>query len=82
MHICGLQPQVNGTNVLIIPSKNPYTFGLTLLDMFLSREELSMSLLFSSSKSDIDIIVEGLEMPHVSHRRLYFMESTIHALTN
>ena len=43
---------VNGTNVLIMPSKNPYTFGLTLLDMFFSREELSMSLLFSSSKSD------------------------------
>ena len=35
MHICGLPPQVNGTvNVLIMPSKNPYTFGLTLLDMF------------------------------------------------
>ena len=38
--------------MLIMPSKNPYKFGLTLLVMFISMEELSMSLLFSSSKSD------------------------------
>ena len=44
--------QVNGTNVLLIPSKNPYTFGLSLLDMFFSKEELSVSLLLYSSKSE------------------------------
>ena len=44
--------QVNGTNVMLIPSKNPYTFGFNLLDMFFSKEELSVSLLFHSNKSD------------------------------
>ena len=44
--------KVNGTNVMLIPSKNPYTFGFSLLDMFFSKEELSVSLLFHSSKSD------------------------------
>ena len=44
--------QVNRTNVMLIPSKNPYTFGFSLLDMFFSKEELSVSLLFHSSKSD------------------------------
>ena len=43
--------QVNGTNVMLIPSKNPYTFGFSVLDMFFSKE-LSVSLLFHSSKSD------------------------------
>ena len=34
------------------------------------------------SGESIDIIVKGLETEHVSHGRIYFMESTIHALTD
>ena len=40
------------TNVLLMPAKNPYIFGPALLDLFFTRQELSQSLLFDSTKSE------------------------------
>eukprot|EP00731_Ephydatia_muelleri_P010460 Em0005g1046a len=47
---------VNGVNVLHLPAKTPYLFGLQLLDMLFSRAELSSSLLFKSTKSERGVL--------------------------
>ena len=35
-----------------MPAKNAYLFGLALMDLFFTRQELSQSLLFASTKSE------------------------------
>eukprot|EP00731_Ephydatia_muelleri_P027172 Em0019g45a len=47
---------VNGVNVLHLPAKTPYLFGLQLLDMLFTRAELSSSLLFKSTKSERGVL--------------------------
>ena len=37
---------------MLMLAKNPYSFGLASLVLFFTREELSVSLLFLSTKSD------------------------------
>eukprot|EP00731_Ephydatia_muelleri_P001695 Em0001g1695a len=41
----------NGVNLTLIPKRNIYTYGLSLLDIFFSKKELRESLLFPSMKS-------------------------------
>eukprot|EP00731_Ephydatia_muelleri_P034604 Em0067g20a len=41
----------NGVNLTLIPKRNIYTYGLSLLDIFSSKKELRESLLFPSMKS-------------------------------
>ena len=43
---------VNGINTLRIPSRDAYSYGLQLMDIFFTKEELATSLLFKSKKSD------------------------------
>lgn len=43
--------EVNGVNVLQISTRDAYSFGLQLLDMMFSKEELGSSLLFKSKRS-------------------------------
>ena len=38
--------QVNGVNVMRIPSRDAYSFGLQLLNILFTKEELAVSLLF------------------------------------
>jgi hypothetical protein len=44
--------QVNGINLLRIPARDAYAYGLNLLDSLFSKEELFTSLLFKSKKSE------------------------------
>lgn len=44
--------QHNGINVLRIPARDVYAYGLHLMDTYFSREELGKSLLFESKKSE------------------------------
>ena len=41
-----------GINVHRIPSSNPYSYGLQLLDALFDKDELANSLMFESTKSD------------------------------
>ena len=43
---------MNGIDVMPLPAKSPYIFGLMLLDVFFTKEELARSLLFSTNKSE------------------------------
>ena len=43
--------QVNGINLLRLSARDAYAFGLQLLDILFTKEELSGSLLFKSKKS-------------------------------
>ena len=43
--------QVNGVNGMRLPSRDCYSFGLQLLDILFTNEELATSLLFQSKKS-------------------------------
>ena len=43
--------QVNGINILRLSARDAYAFGLQLLDILFTKEELSGSLLFKSKKS-------------------------------
>ena len=43
---------MNGIDVMLLPAKSPYIFGLMLLDLFFTKEELARSLLFSTNKSE------------------------------
>lgn len=43
--------QINGVSIFQVPARDVYSFGLTLLDMLFSREELGKSLLLPTSKS-------------------------------
>lgn len=43
---------VNGTNVFKIPFKDPYCYGLQLMDIIFSKQELADSPLFKSSRSE------------------------------
>ena len=42
---------VNGINVMLLPTKGPYKFGLMLLNMLFTKEELARSLIYKSPKS-------------------------------
>ena len=42
--------QVNGVNVMRIPSRDAYSFGLQLLNILFTKEELAVSLLCKSKK--------------------------------
>lgn len=42
---------INGVSIFQVPARDVYSFGLTLLDMLFSREELGKSLLLPTSKS-------------------------------
>ena len=44
--------QVNGVNVMRIPSRDAYSFGLQLLNILFTKEELAVSLLFKSKKGE------------------------------
>lgn len=43
---------INGVNVMQIPSRDAYSFALTLMDVLFTKEELGSSLLFQSKKSN------------------------------
>ena len=55
--------QVNGVNVMRIPSRDAYSFGLQLLNILFTKEELAVSLLFKSKKSE----KPGLEQRRVEN---------------
>ena len=42
---------INGINILRIPSRDAYSYGLRLMDIIFSKEEMGKSLLFKSKKS-------------------------------
>ena len=42
---------INGRNVMLLSARDGYAFGLKLLQMLFSREELSKSLVYASNKS-------------------------------
>jgi hypothetical protein len=42
---------INGVNIMQIPSRDAYSFGLQIMDVLFSKEELGSSLLFQSKKS-------------------------------
>ena len=42
---------INGRNVMLLRVRDGYSFGLKLLDMLFSREELSESIVYASNKS-------------------------------
>ena len=39
-------------NLMRLPAATPYAFGLAVMDVLFTKEELSSSLLFSSKKSN------------------------------
>ena len=41
----------SGINITRLPSRDAYSYGLQLLDIFFTKEELASSLLFKSKKS-------------------------------
>lgn len=43
--------EIHGINVMTVPSRDAYSFGLLLLDMLFTKDELADSLLFQSPKS-------------------------------
>ena len=43
---------INGINVLRLPARDKYAFGLQLLDVLFTKEKLASSLLFKSKKSE------------------------------
>ena len=43
--------QVDGVNLLRIPARDAYAYGLALMDKLFTREEMATSLLFKSKKS-------------------------------
>ena len=43
---------VNGRNVMLMPTRDCYTFGLDLLSMLFTTEELSESLVYASTKTE------------------------------
>lgn len=44
--------EINGINVMTVPSRDAYSFGLHLMDMLFTKDELAGSLLFPSGKSN------------------------------
>ena len=44
--------EIDGINVMTVPSRDAYSFGLQLMDMMFTKDELEKSLLFPSAKSD------------------------------
>lgn len=53
---------INGIDVLRIPAKDEYTYGLRLMEVLFSKKEMSESLLFESKKSER----KGLDQERVS----------------
>ena len=53
---------VDGINVIRMPTRDTYSFGLELLDKFFTPEELARSLVYKSKRSD----KEGLDKDKVS----------------
>ena len=43
---------INGINVLRIPSRDAYSYGLHLMEVLFTKEEMATSLLFASKKSE------------------------------
>ena len=43
---------VNGVNVMRLPARDAYAFGLQLMDIMFTKDELANALLFASKKSD------------------------------
>ena len=54
---------VNGIDVIHMPCRDAYQFGLDLLDMFFTPEELARSLVYKSKRSPKD----GLDKDKVSY---------------
>ena len=46
------EDKVNGVLISRIPARDAYAFGLRLLDVLFTKEELGSSLLFKTKKSD------------------------------
>lgn len=59
----------NGVNVMRIPAWDAYSYGLQLMDILFTKEELSSSLLFKSKKSE----KPGLDQERVA-KLLSFMD--------
>ena len=53
---------INGISIMRLPSRDAYSFGLILLDIMFTKEELGSSLFFSSTKSS----KPGLEKERVN----------------
>ena len=58
-HQYGLLLQINGRNVMRLPSRDAYSFALQLLDAMFTKDELSKSLLYKSNKSSKPGLDEG-----------------------
>lgn len=43
---------INGVDVIRIPAKDEYSYGLRLMEVFFTKKEISESLLFQSKKSN------------------------------
>jgi len=48
---CNASDAVGGINVSLLPAKDVYAYALILLDTLFSKEELSKSLMFKTTKS-------------------------------
>ena len=44
--------QINGVDLLTVPARDVYSYGLALMDCFFTKEELAKSLCFKSKKSE------------------------------
>ena len=53
--------QVNGVNLLHIPARDAYAYGLQLMDALFTKQELAGSLIFKSKKSE----KQGLDQDRV-----------------
>ena len=42
--------KINGINVMMLPTRDAYSFGLQLMDLMFTKEEQSTSLLFKSKE--------------------------------
>ena len=51
--------QANGVNLLRIPARDAYAYGLSLVDAIFTKEELAQSLFMKSKKSDKPALDKG-----------------------
>ena len=52
LSFCHVTIQVNGVNLLTMPARDAYSYGLSLLDVYSTKEELQKSLIYKSKSSD------------------------------
>ena len=63
---------VNGVDVSEIPSRNPYSYALRLMDVFFTKQEMAVSLLFKSRKSDKPALAEDRVKKLLSYVEMRF----------